>query len=70
MKTLTKVEIDQLYQFTKEHRIRYYDLQSEVVDHLASAIEAKWEDNPNLPFQKVLNEVYSNQQSCFNSLSP
>ncbi|MFK7982625.1 MAG: hypothetical protein AB8G86_21785 [Saprospiraceae bacterium] len=59
MKTLTKAQIDELFQFTKTHRIRYYDLQTEVVDHLASAIEAKWEENPNLSFKKALNEVYA-----------
>ena len=58
-KQLTKLQINQLYQFTKAHRIRYYDLQTEVVDHLASAIEAKWEENPGLPFQKALDEVYA-----------
>lgn len=59
MKNLTKEQIQKLFEFTKSHRIRYYDLQSEVVDHLASAIEAKWEGKPNLPFQKALNEVYA-----------
>ena len=59
MKSLTKEQIQQLFDFTKSHRIRYYDLQSEVVDHLASAIEAKWNDNPALPFQKALEEVYT-----------
>ncbi len=58
MKSLTKEQIQALFDFTKSHRIRYYDLQSEVVDHLASAIEAKWGNNPDLPFQKALNEVY------------
>lgn len=59
MKQLTKNQIQELFAFTKAHRIRYYDLQSEVVDHLASAIENKWEENPNLPFQKALDEVYT-----------
>lgn len=59
MKQVTKEQIQELYQFTKAHRIRYYDLQTEVVDHLASAIEAKWAENPNLPFQKALKEVYT-----------
>lgn len=59
MKQVTKKQIQALFDFTKSHRIRYYDLQSEVVDHLASAIEAKWADNPALPFQKALEEVYA-----------
>lgn len=60
MKQLTKDQIQTLFDFTKSHRVRYYDLQSEVVDHLASAIEHKWEKNPNLPFQTALNQVYTN----------
>ncbi len=59
MEQLTKNQIQELFAFTKAHRIRYYDLQSEVVDHLASAIESKWADNPTMPFQKALDEVYA-----------
>lgn len=59
MKQLTKNQIKELFTFTKAHRIRYYDLQSEVVDHLASAIETKWEDHPTMSFQKALDEVYA-----------
>ena len=59
MKQLTKNQIQELFAFTKSHRIRYYDLQSEVVDHLASAIENKWEENPEVPFQKALDEIYA-----------
>lgn len=59
MKQLTKNQIQELFAFTKSHRVRYYDLQSEVVDHLASAIESKWEESPNLPFEKALDEVYA-----------
>jgi len=59
MKQLTKNQIQELFAFTKSHRVRYYDLQSEVVDHLASAIENKWEENPEIPFQKALEEVYA-----------
>jgi len=59
MKQLTKNQIQELFAFTKSHRIRYYDLQSEVVDHLASAIENKWADNPDVPFKKALDEIYA-----------
>jgi len=58
-KQLRKDEIQALFAFTKSHRVRYYDLQSEVVDHLASAIENKWEENPDMPFQKALDDVYA-----------
>lgn len=58
MKQLSKPQIQELFNFAESHRVRYYDLQTEVVDHLATAIEEKWQTNPNLPFQTALNEVY------------
>jgi hypothetical protein len=40
---LTTSQIDKLFTFTRQHFGRYYDLQSELVDHLANSIEAQWE---------------------------
>jgi len=59
MKQLTKKQIQELYKFTKARRVRHYDVQTEVVDHLASAIEGKWVTNPDLSFEKALNQVYA-----------
>lgn len=36
---LSAQQIDQLYAFTRQHFVEWYDLQSELVDHLANAIE-------------------------------
>lgn len=55
---LTIEQIDQLYQFTRQHYVEYYDLQTELVDHLANAIEAEWETNPELSFDEVLNQEF------------
>jgi cytochrome c biogenesis protein CcdA len=33
-------------------------LQTELVDHLANAIEAEWETNPELSFDEVLNQEF------------
>jgi cytochrome c biogenesis protein CcdA len=55
---LTAEQIDQLYQFTRQHYVEYYDLQTELVDHLANAIEAEWETNPELSFDEVLNQEF------------
>ncbi|MEZ7498379.1 hypothetical protein QO200_06470 [Flavobacterium sp. Arc3] len=52
---LTAAQIDQLFTFTRQHYVEWYDLQSELVDHLANAIEAQWEENPNLTFDQALN---------------
>ena len=55
---LTTEQIDQLYAFTKQHYVEYYDLQTELVDHLANAIELEWESNPTLSFETLLNKEF------------
>lgn len=51
---LSTEQIDYLYQFTRNHYVEYYDLQTELVDHLANAIEAQWQENPKLSFETAL----------------
>ena len=51
---LTPSQINQLYLFTRQHYVEYYDLQSELVDHLANAIEAQIELSPKLTFDEAL----------------
>lgn len=55
---LSEIQIEELYQFTRKHFVEYYDLQTELVDHLANGIEAKWQENPNLNFEEVLNTEF------------
>lgn len=55
---LTPTQIDRLYTFTRQHYVEYYDLQTELVDHLANAIEAEWKQNPTLSFEEVLNKEF------------
>ena len=50
---LTPEQIDNLFELCEFHNVRYYDVQIELVDHLASAIEAFWETNPELPFEEA-----------------
>ena len=52
---LTTSQIDQLFTFTRQHYVEWYDLQSELVDHLANAIEAQIQENPKLTFDQALN---------------
>lgn len=51
-------ESQKLFRFCEEHDTKYYDLQIELVDHLASAIEEQWETNPELPFKDALKNTY------------
>jgi hypothetical protein len=55
---LSTSQIDRLFTFTRQHYVEYYDLQTELVDHLANAIEAEWEHNPTLSFEEVVNKEF------------
>lgn len=55
---LTAQQIERLYTFTRQHYVEWYDLQSELVDHLANAIEQEWEQNPNRTFDEILNKEF------------
>lgn len=50
---LTDIEIDRLYKFTREHFVYHYDVQTELVDHLANDIEQTWVAQPHLKFEKA-----------------
>jgi len=51
---ISKEQIDCLYEFTRQHYVEYYDLQTELVDHLANSIERQWQENPKLTFEDAL----------------
>ena len=52
MKT-TASQIQDLYAFTRKHFVEYYDLQTELVDHLANDIEAIRVEQPSLTFEQA-----------------
>ncbi|SEH83176.1 hypothetical protein SAMN02927937_01668 [Paenimyroides aquimaris] len=58
MKQLTTQQIDQLFEFTKKHLVEHYDVQVELVDHLANAIEDQWKQNPNISFEDALQTEF------------
>lgn len=55
---LTENQIQELYLFTRKHYVEWYDLQTELVDHLANDIETLWEQNPEVSFDKALNMTF------------
>jgi len=57
-KTLSEEQILRLYIFTREHFVEHYDLQTELVDHLANAIEAKWQEQPEVDFENALQQEF------------
>ncbi|MGC1472795.1 MAG: hypothetical protein WA775_09395 [Psychroserpens sp.] len=57
MKT-SQEHINNLYTFTREHFVMHYDLQTELVDHLANDIESIWSQNPNLSFTEARDKAF------------
>ncbi|RYY90157.1 MAG: hypothetical protein EOO15_03680 [Chitinophagaceae bacterium] len=55
---LTPEQIDALFAFTRKRYVHWYDLQSELADHLASRIEEEWVKDPSLSFDAALGKVY------------
>ena len=58
MATLTDSQIEHIYSFTKMHYVEWYDVQTELVDHLANGIENEWKINPNISFNQALNNEF------------
>lgn len=58
IRTVTEAEVGKLYAFTDKHFIPYYDLQTELVDHLANAIEAQWVVNATISFEDALEAEF------------
>ncbi|WP_264566091.1 hypothetical protein [Flavobacterium sp. N3904] len=55
---LSTQQIEKLYAFSRQHLVEWYDLQSELVDHLANGIEQEWEQNSNCTFDEILNKEF------------
>ena len=57
--TLSKEQIEHLFTFTQKKFVHWYDLQVELVDHLANKIEAEMANDSKLTFERALNNVYA-----------
>ncbi|GAB4153976.1 MAG: hypothetical protein Tsb0033_01310 [Winogradskyella sp.] len=55
---LTQSQIQDLYAFTRKHFVEHYDLQTELVDHLANDIETMWQDKPKLSFEDARDKAF------------
>lgn len=56
---LTSEEIEKLYDFCYEHDVDEFEIQSELVDHLASDIEHQWLNEPDRSFDKSLQKAFA-----------
>ena len=55
---LTNDQIKSLFQFCEKHFVKYYDVQVELVDHLANAIELEIANDPKISFERALEKVH------------
>lgn len=55
---LTEPQIQDLYAFTRQHFVEHYDLQTELVDHLANDIEQQWQVQHKLTFEDAKNKAF------------
>lgn len=58
MTMLTNEQVQQLFQFCSRHYVQYYDVQTELVDHLGSAIEEKMGAEPGITFETALDQAF------------
>ena len=56
---LSPEEIEELFAFCCKRNVKEYEIQAELVDHLASSIEAQLEQNTSLSFYEALGITYS-----------
>ena len=55
---VSESQIQELYLFTRQHFVEYFDVQTELVDHLANDIELQWENNQERTFDDALNIAF------------
>ena len=55
---LSKEEVNMLFEFVERQNVVYKDVQYEIVDHLASAIEEEQSSDASLSFNSALQKVY------------
>jgi len=55
---LTNEQIEYLFNFCTSNGVKYYDVQLELVDHLANAVEVEMANDPKITFEKALEKVH------------
>jgi len=58
-RTITPEETEELFKLCEKYGAFFYDVQIELVDHLASLIEEQWKKDPEISFQQGLKNAVS-----------
>jgi len=57
---LTKENIQSLHYWAKTQGVKFYDVQIEIVDHIATSIESKTRTHPDISIQRAFEEEIEN----------
>lgn len=57
-KKVSEEQMEELFAFTRKHFVEHYDLQTELADHMANAIEDCWTTDPTLDFAKAKEQEF------------
>lgn len=61
---VTKDQIEDLKAFTIKHFVEHYDLQTELVDHMANDIEDIWRTEPNITYIQARDKAFKKFGVC------
>lgn len=56
---LSQDQIQDLFSFVRKHYVEHYDLQTELVDHLANGIETQLKLQPSITFQEATKKEFN-----------
>lgn len=57
-KKVSEEQMEELFAFTRKHFVEHYDLQTELADHMANAIEYRWATDPTLDFARAKEQEF------------
>jgi hypothetical protein len=55
---LSQPQIQELYKFTQQHYVDWYDVQTELVDHLANGIELQCQNDTTITFDEAIKTEF------------
>ena len=56
---LTKAQLTEIKNFISKKGVKYIDVQMEIIDHTASAVEERLNADPSLSFERALQQTHA-----------
>ncbi|HCQ15289.1 MAG: hypothetical protein CMI36_09485 [Owenweeksia sp.] len=55
---MTKEEVSAIRRYLRNNGVKYYDVQAELIDHFATAVEEQQKEDPSIPFKVALLKAH------------